>query len=546
MTTPVQAMQASTDYIIIGAGSSGCVLAAELSANSANRVLLIESGPSDDSWLIGMPRGIGKLLVPGGSHVWTYDIDKGGDNGAETWLKGHVVGGSSSINGMVYSRGFASDYDRWVSEHGCAGWGWQDMLEHFKAHEDHALGAGPERGAGGPLKVTPHPVGDSGQDARDLCEAFLSAAGQAGIPRVPDTNTAPAGGVGYQPRNIAGGRRQSAAQVFLRPCLSRPNLTLITDTRVLRILFEGKHATGVEVLAGGASREIHCTREVILCAGAIESPKLMQLSGIGPAESLATLGIPVVHDAPQVGRNLREHYYVQAKFRVNRGSLNSEFQGRRLVWNMLRYFLGRRGPMGNAAQEMIGYVKTREGLARPDCQIGAGLYSLQNTAQGPVLDRAPGLTIGGYHMHPRSQGSVLLTSADPFAAPAITANYLRDEEDSAATIALLRYIRNIAAQPALADFIEEEFEPGATVQSDQDILAACQRLGGTAYHVSGTCRMGADGDAVVDPDTRVRGVSGLRVVDTSIFPELISGNTNAPAMAAGRKAAGIILAQQTP
>jgi len=531
-----------TDFIIIGAGSSGCVLASELSANPNHQVLVIESGPLDTSFLIEMPRGIGKLLSPDNEHVWSYDINKGKNLGQETWLKGRTLGGSSSVNGMVYARGFPSDYNRWETEWGCKGWNWKAMLPHFVAHEDHEFGANEQRGIGGPLHITGHPVNDTGRDAKELCEAFLDAAQQAGTPRVKDTNTAVDGGAGYQPRNIWQGRRQSAAKVFLHPAMSRPNLKVLTKTDVLRIIFEGKKAVGVEVRDETGTRIIRCHKEVILSAGAIESPKLLQLSGVGPSEKLLPLGIDVIHDLPQVGQNLREHYYVSVTFRVTKGSLNKEFQGLSLLKNMVRYMLKHKGPMANAAQEIIGYIKTREGLERPDCQIGAGLYTIGKGPKGPVLEKELGLTIGGYHMHPQSQGEMYITSNDPAVKPYIQANYLEHTEDKDASVALIRYIRKIAQQSAISPYIVEELAPGIDIQDYDNLLHAYHELGSTAFHVSGTCRMGGDEYSVVDPQTRVRGVQGVRVVDTSIFPELISGNTNAPAMAAGRHAAKMILA----
>jgi choline dehydrogenase-like flavoprotein len=531
----------SADYIIVGAGSAGCVLASELSADPDNTVVVIESGPMDKSPLIDMPRGIGKLLAPGNPHVWAYDVHRPG-GAKETWLKGHVIGGSSSINGLVYARGFAGDYNRWAGELGCAGWSWADLLPCFKANEHHEFGESEERGVGGPLRISGHPPDISGPGPKSLCEAFLDACDQAGTPRVPDTNNAADGGAGYQPRTIWEGTRQSAAKAFLHPAMTRPNLTVISDTRVERVLFEGTRAVGVAVRdKSGAGHTIASNREVILCGGAIESPKLLQLSGIGPAERLKEAGIQVVADLPQVGQNLREHCNFMVQYRVTRGSLNSAFQGPRLLWNLLRYLVTRSGPLAHGSQEMLAYIKSREGLDRPDCQLGVGLWSLHNGPKGPELDKEPGFTVGGYHMHPRSQGQLYITSADAGDQPHIEVNYLSDPEDQAASVAMVRYIRRIAGQPALKDFIVEEVQPGPDVQSDDEILEAYKTLGATAYHVSGTCRMGSDQESVVDPQTRVRGVDGLRVVDTSIFPELPSGNTNAPAMAAGRRAAQFIL-----
>lgn len=532
------------DYIIVGAGSAGCVLADGLSANEKHRVLVIESGPVDRSLLIAMPRGIGKLLTPDNPHVWSYQVDRGAGQESENWLKGHTLGGSSSINGMVYARGFASDYDRWAENWGCDGWSWDHMLPHFLAHEDHQLGAAGDRGVGGPLHITGHPKDSGGPAAKQLCEAFLDASEAVGIARVADTNQASTGGIGYQPRNIWQGTRQSAAKAFLHPAMRRANLTVMVETQVLRIVFKDQRAIGVEVEDRSGRRIIHCNCEVILSAGAIESPKLLQLSGIGAAQRLSELGIAVIADVPSVGQNLREHLYVTNTYRVTKGSLNKAFQGIGLLKNITRYALNRSGPMANAAQEIIGYIKSRPELSRPDCQIGAGLYTVANSPKGPVLDSLPGLTIGGYHMHPQSSGELYITSNDPKEKPFIRANYLEHPEDQAATIAMLRVMRLIAQQAPLAAYIKQELGPGAELQSDEELLDACRSRGVTAYHVSGTCRMGGDSQSVVDPQTRVRGVSGLRVVDSSIFPELISGNTNAPTMAAARNAVGMILAVQ--
>ena len=524
------------DYIIVGAGSAGCVLANKLSENPRIEVLLVESGPADKSPLIDMPRGIGKLLAPGGKHVWTYQASPGGNRPAAVWLKGKTIGGSSAVNGMVYVRGHPADYDGWAAL-GCDGWGWEDMRRCFVALEDHELGANPVRGVGGPLKITVHPTKTA------LSEAFLEAGAQAGIPRVADINDAPDGGFGYQTRNIWRGKRQSAAKAYLRPALQRPNLTVVTDTDVLKVEFEGQTATGVRVRDARGERSVTARREIILAAGSLASPKILQLSGIGDAGLLTGLGLPVVVDAPQVGQNLQEHCCFAVKFHVGSGSLNREFSGLPLLINLARYALFGRGPMTHAAHELCGFVKTRAGLTRPDAQYGVSLYSMSAGEKGLALDSTPGMTFFAYIMNPKSRGTFKIAAADPDAPPVIDANFLSDPADRAAAVGMIRHIRAVAAQPALRDFIISEGNPGPGVQTDDDILQFCLEQGSTAFHASGTCRMGADAASVVDPQLRVRGVSNLRVADTSICPTLVSGNTNAPAMVIGLRASEIILAE---
>ncbi|EPL11304.1 GMC family oxidoreductase [Pseudomonas sp. CF161] len=529
-------MSKTYDYIIIGAGSAGCVLANRLSADPQVSVLLIESGPEHSSPLIAMPRGIGKLLSPGNPHVWSYQAARGEGMGDEQWLKGKTLGGSSSVNGMVYVRGAPADYDHWEAQ-GCVGWGWADMGRQFVALEDHQLGASQWRGVGGPLKVTLHPSGDA------LCDAVISAAGALGVARSEDTNHVDAvscGGFGYQPQTTWKGQRFSAARAFLDPVRRRPNLTVMTGVDVQRIEFTLRRASAVRVSGGDGQTRFTVRREVLLCAGAIESPKLLQLSGIGPAELLQRLGIPLLQDAPEVGRNLREHVYMAMQYRVTRGSFNHCFHGLGLLGALARYFLRRKGPMTHAAHEAGGFIKTRPELDRPDAQIGVSLYSMDGDGNKVEIDKQPGLTIGGYFLRPQSQGEVRIQSADPRVPPQINANYLSAEIDRTSAVALFRWFRRLAAQPALKPFIVAELTPGAPVQSDEQILSAFRHFGQTAYHVSGTCRMGADSTSVLDPELRVRGVAGLRVVDTSVMPCLVSGNTNAPAMAIAMRAAELI------
>jgi choline dehydrogenase len=534
-------VQRKYDYIIVGAGSAGCVLANRLSEDRSLSVLLIESGPPDTSPLIAMPRGIGKLLAAGNPHVWDYQVAPQVGLKPELWLKGRALGGSSSINGMVYVRGAPADYDHWEAL-GCAGWGWRHMGPLFVALEDHELGGAEWRGVGGPLKVSVHPQGNP------LCEAVLDAAVQAGTPRVADinqANTLGQGGMGYQPVNTYKGKRFSAVQAFLTPALSRPNLEVLTGTDVLRIEFQNHRATAIVVRDRESSRTIAVAGELILAAGAIESPKLLQLSGVGPGAHLQSLGIPVVVDAPSIGANLREHRYLAMQYRVTGGSLNNRFSGVGLLRSMLDYALRSKGPLTHSAHEVGGFVKTRPELDRPDAQIGLGLYSMSGSGSEVNIDSQPGVTIGGYFMRPESQGTVRIESPDPAARPHIDVNHLSADIDKSSAISLFRWIRKLAAQPALAPWLVSATTPGAEIQSDEQIIEAFLHSGNTAYHVCGTVRMGSDVAAPLDPQLRLRGVENVRVADTSIMPTITSGNTNAPAMVVGLRAAALILASRS-
>jgi choline dehydrogenase len=529
-------LQQKYDYIIVGAGSAGCVLANRLSEDRAISVLLIESGPADTSPLIAMPRGIGKLLAAGNPHVWDYQAVPRAGLAPELWLKGRTLGGSSSINGTVYVRGAPADYDNWEAL-GCAGWSWQHIGPHFVALEDHELGASEWRGTGGPLKISVHPSGNP------LCEAVLNAAVQAGTPRAADVNhvkNVAEGAMGYQPVNTYKGKRYSAARAFLAPVRARANLEVLTGTDVLRIEFNNRRAVGVQVKDRSGTRSIAVAGELILAAGAIESPKLLQLSGIGPGELLHRLGIPVVIDAPSVGSNLHEHRYLAMQYRVTGGSLNHRLSGVGLLRSFLDYTLRSKGALTHSAHEVGGFVKTRPELDRADAQIGVGLYSMSVSGKTVNIDTHPGITIGGYFMRPESQGTIRIQSADPATPPYIDANHLSADIDVRSALSLFRWIRRLAAQPALAPWLVSETTPGAEFQTDEQIIDAFMRFGSTAYHVCGTVRMGNDAGAVLDPQLRLRGIDNLRVADTSIMPTIVSGNTNAPAMVIGLRAAELI------
>ena len=535
-------MKDQYDYIVVGAGSAGCPLAERLSADPSRSVLLIESGPPDDSLFVHMPRGLGIILNPGSKYIWDYQVQTGGNQPAERWFRGRTLGGSSSVNGMIYMRGAPLDYDGWAAA-GCGGWGWQDVLPAFIALEDHDLGPGSERGAGGPQRITTHPAGDP------LCEAILGAASDMGIARVADVNAAQAvreGGMGYQPSTRHGGKRFSSARAFLDGAKHRPNLHIATLTDVLRIEFDGQRASGVRIRDKAGERSVAAAREVIVSAGAIQTPLLLQQSGIGPAALLQSLGIPVVVDAPDVGRNLREHRHADMRLQVRSHSQNKDLGGWRAGLSMARYLLGRNGPMTHSAHEVGGFAKSDPALDHADLQFGLMTVSASSTGKSDdiALDPFPGITFVTYFTRPESQGEVRITSADGSTPPHINVNHLSAEIDRQRFVGAFRWNRRLSQQPSLKDWVVEECSPTRELERDDEILANAMSLSGSCFHTAGTARMGADAASVVDPHLRVRGVSGLRIADTSIMPTLVSGNTNGPAMMIGLRAAEMILGDQ--
>lgn len=525
------------DYVIVGAGSVGCVLANRLSAEPSTQVLLIEAGPRDTHPLIHMPRGFAKLF----GHpklVWNYDAKLGaGSNRSERWIRGRTLGGSSSVNGMVYVRGQPKDYDGWA-ERGLTDWSWEHMLAAYKAIEDHELGADDMRGTGGPLHISVYP------GRQPLCDAFIAAGAELGLAVCDDLNRADNEGIGYYARTIYKGRRQSAASAFLDPVRRRKNLTILTDFEVDRVTFDDRQATGVEGVHKGKAVTIE-GREIIISSGVLNSPLLLQRSGIGPAALLRRHGIDIVADSPDVGRNLRDHRGIGFQYRISHGSENHQFSGLRLARNLLRQQLFGTGPLADGAFEVGAFFRTQRGLDRADGQLFMGPFSIdgEKSFTDTMLEKEHGFMIGGYALRPASSGKIEITSIDPKVAPAIDANLFGDSVDHETAVGVFKFIRRFQDSEALRPFAPRMIMPAYDIQSDDEILAYLRSHSEPGIHATGTCRMGVDDDSVVDGRLRVRGVDGLRVADCSVMPAQISGNTNGPAMALGYRAADLILAR---
>ena len=517
------------DYILVGAGSAGCVLAHRLSADPDVSVLLLEAGPKDESAGIHIPAAFSKLFQTDAD--WNYrTVPQAHAGGRDLyWPRGKVLGGSSSINAMIYIRGHHADYDGWAAD-GCEGWGYADVLPYFKRSEDNARGASAYHGVGGPLPV---------QDPRSpspFSLAFVDAAEQAGHPRNEDFNGAEQEGGGLYQLTQRGGRRASTASTFLKAARRRPNLQIETGAHATRVLFKEGRATGVEIVQDGEVRAVDAAREVILCGGAINTPQLLMLSGVGPADELAAHGIRVLADRPGVGQNLHDHPIVGVHFALREPVSLLGAEG---LMSVARYLIRRDGMLSSNVAEAGLFVRTRPELAYPDLQFHVAPMLFEQ--HGLVPQTEHGFSIGPTLVRPRSRGAITLASADPFTHPRIDPNYLADPADAEALVAGVRIAREIAHEPALDRFRGDEIRPGAPLTSDADLEAYVRETCETLYHPVGTCRMGADADAVVDLDLRVRGVRGLRVVDASVMPTIPNGNTNAPTMMIAEKAADLIL-----
>ncbi len=532
----------SADFVIVGAGSAGCVLADRLSADGRNRVTLIEAGPSDRRLWVSVPLGYGKSFYDA-SINWMYkaEPDSGLGGRSDFWPRGKVVGGSSSINAMVWIRGAAADYDEWADA-GNVGWGYADVLPYFKAIEHNEGGADEWRGSGGPVHIS-----NVAARMHPLAHVFLRAGQEAGLPLNPDFNGAAQEGVGIYQINTHHGWRMSAAKAFLRPALKRPNVRLITNAQATRIVFDGRRATGVEIQRSGRRETITAHIEVIIAAGAVNSPQILQLSGIGPGSHLAAYGLPVLLDNPHVGANLQDHLGINYVYRARVPTLNQILRpwwGKALAG--LQFFLASRGPLSLSLNQGGGFIRTRDGLDRPNIQLYLQAISTMTARTGtrPLLTPDPfaGFALGLSNCRPKSRGRIAIRSADPLLPAAIEPNSFSAPEDLVDMLEGAKYLRHLAAMPSLAAVIERELQPGPDIVTDADIVADLRARAGTVYHPVGTCRMGSDpAGSVVDARLKVRGIDRLRVVDASIFPAVVSGNTNAPVMMVAAKAADTIL-----
>ncbi len=524
------------DFVVVGAGTAGCALAARLSENGRHSVLLLEAGPKDDYPWIHIPIGYGKTMFHP-VYNWRFETepDPGMDGRRIYWPRGRCLGGSSSINGLIYIRGQHEDYDHWATL-GNDGWAWKDVAPYFRKLESNSRGASELHGADGPISCSDIP------GRHELIEAIIEGAGSLGVPRNDDFNGERQEGVGYYQLFTRKGWRSSTAVGYLKPARGRANLRVETDAHATRLLFEGARATGVEYRQHGRMQVARAAREVILAAGAIQSPQLLQLSGVGPAALLREHGIPVVADLPGVGENLQDHLQLRLVFKCTKpittnDDLASWWRSAKIG---LQWLIFREGPLAIGINQGGLFTRVMPGATRPDIQFHIATLSAELAGAKP--HPFSGFTLSVCQLRPGSRGTVRIKSADPFQAPAMVPNYLSTEDDRLCAVEAVKFARRLAAAPAVAPYVREEYKPGPGVASDEEILGWCRGNGATIFHPSGTCRMGSDAMAVVDSGLRVAGVSGLRVVDCSVMPTLVSGNTNAPVAMIAERASDLILA----
>jgi len=527
------------DYVIIGAGSAGCVLANRLSADGRNSVLLLEAGPPDRYPWIHIPIGYAKTMFHP-VYNWCFKTEPDpGMNGREIyWPRGRTLGGSSAINGLIYIRGQREDYDGWAAL-GNSGWSYDDVLPFFRKLEHNVRGESPWHGADGPLWAS-----DIGEK-HELIEALIGAGEELGIPENDDFNGATQEGIGYYQLTTRHGLRCSTATAYLRPARARPNLRVDTEAHATRILFDGRKATGVVYRQAGRDVSVTARREVILSAGALQSPQLLQLSGIGPPTLLQGFGIPVVHGLAGVGENLQDHLQARVIFRCTKPITTNDILSspwRKLAMG-LEFAVARRGPMAVGINQGGIFARTDPALARPDVQFHVA--TLSSDMAGSKVHEFSGFTMSVCQLQPESRGHVRLKSPDPLAAPAMQPNYLSTEKDRATLVAGIRLARALAATRALSPYVAGEYRPGPEATSGDALLEFAKNTAGTIFHPSGTCKMGPASDplAVVDHDLAVHGLAGIRVVDCSIMPTLVSGNTNAPVVMIAEKIAERILSE---
>ena len=537
------------DYVIVGAGSAGCVLANRLTEDGRHKVVLLEAGGDDrplhelgqlmSNVMIHTPIGFGKTLNdPKVNWLYETEVDPGSGNRRHKWPKGKVLGGSSSINGMLYVRGQSADYDGWAQT-GARGWSWSDVLPWFRKSEHQERGEDAFHGTGGPLNVADFP------EEHTVSKAIVEACVQAGIPFKPDLNDGNQEGASFFQMTAKNGRRHSAAVAYLHPAMKRANLAVEKRAMATRILWDGTKAIGVEFVQNGEKRRAMAGREVILAAGTVESPKLLEVSGVGQGALLQSLGVAVVHESPKVGENMQDHYMIgcQAALKDQKHSINQLSRGVRLAGQIAKYGLTRKGLLSYAVAHGCAFAKSRRELDFPDIQIHVMAASMDleylNQYQGLRLDKDPGMASNPCQLRPESRGSIHAQSPDGLARPTIVPNYLSDPIDRQSVVEQLELIRKIWQQPALEPYLKEKGDPFG--DSDEAMLGYAKVAGGTLYHCVGTVAMG-DERMPLDPELRVRGVERLRVIDASVMPKISSGNTNAPTIMIAEKGAAMVLA----